>query len=216
MSLFGLEEATKVFLYARPADMRKGFDGLYGLVLEEMSLDPRLGYLFVFMNLQRTRIKVLHWNQDGLAIFHKRLERGTFKRPTARLDAPNSELSKEELFMILRGIDFERTKIQAPVLRTPPPGNTIDAVEGLALWDSHCISRACGLAGWVQQIREERTPLLFALGIEAEILLPFAKDCSGKPDLTCRGCPNSFVTKNGIPFYSLSSSMYFFTVRSIS
>jgi hypothetical protein len=44
MSLFGLEEATKVFLYARPADMRKGFDGLYGLVLEEMSLDPRLGY----------------------------------------------------------------------------------------------------------------------------------------------------------------------------
>jgi hypothetical protein len=48
MSLFGLEEATKVFLYARPADMRKGFDGLYGLVLEEMSLDPRLGYLFCF------------------------------------------------------------------------------------------------------------------------------------------------------------------------
>jgi hypothetical protein len=38
------------------------------------------------------------------------------------------------------------------------------------------------VGGWVQQIREERTPLLFALGIEAEILLPLAKDCSGKPD----------------------------------
>ena len=49
-------------------------------------------------------------------------------------------------------------------------GNTIDAVEGLALWVSHCISRACGLAGGLQKIREERTPLLFALGIEAEIL----------------------------------------------
>jgi transposase len=110
MSLFGLEDAVKVFLYARPADMRKGFDGLYGLVLDEMSLDPRLGYLFVFMNLQRTRIKILHWNHDGLAIFHKRLERGTFKRPTAQINAPNSELSKEELFMILRGIDFEKTK----------------------------------------------------------------------------------------------------------
>ena len=60
-------------------------------------------------------------------------------------------------------------------------GNTIDAVEGLALWVSHCISRACGLAGGLQKIREERTPLLFALGIEAEILLLFAKDCSGKP-----------------------------------
>jgi len=110
MSLFGLDQATKVFLYGKPADMRKGFDGLYGLVLEHMQIDPRLGYLFVFFNLQRTRMKVLHWNQDGLAIFHKRLERGTFKRPSARINAPNSELSKEELFMILHGIDFEKTK----------------------------------------------------------------------------------------------------------
>ena len=39
-------------------------------------------------------------------------------------------------------------------------GNTIDAVEALALWVSHCISRACGLAGGLQKIREERTPLL--------------------------------------------------------
>ena len=110
MSLFGLEEATKVFLYAQPTDMRKGFDGLYGLVVEHLELDPRCGYLFVFMNSQRTRIKVLHWNNDGLALFHKRLERGTFKRPTARVNAPNSELTKEDLFMILRGIDFEKTK----------------------------------------------------------------------------------------------------------
>jgi transposase len=110
MSLFGLDEATKVFLYGRPTDMRKGFDGLYGLVLEHMELDPRLGYLFVFMNSHRTRIKILHWNGDGLAVFHKRLERGTFRRPTAMIHAPNSELTKAELFMILRGIDFEKTK----------------------------------------------------------------------------------------------------------
>lgn len=110
MSLFGLDEAAKVFLYAKPADMRKGFDGLYGLVLDQIELDPRLGYLFVFMNSQRTRLKVLHWNTDGLAIFHKRLERGTFRRPTSRINAPNCELTKEELFMILRGIDFEKTK----------------------------------------------------------------------------------------------------------
>ncbi|MFM6251158.1 MAG: IS66 family insertion sequence element accessory protein TnpB [Dolichospermum sp.] len=105
-----MEEATKVFLYARPTDMRKGFDGLYGLVQNHMELDPRSGYLFVFLNVQRTRIKVLHWNSDGLTIIHKRLEKGTFRRPTANKNAPNSELSKEELFMILRGIDFEKTK----------------------------------------------------------------------------------------------------------
>jgi transposase len=118
MSLFGLEEATKVFLYSKPADVRKGFDGLYGLVLEHMQMDPRIGYLFVFFNLQRNRLKVLHWNQDGLAIFHKRLERGTFKRPCARIGAPNSELLKEELYMILRGIDFEKTKKRTRFLST--------------------------------------------------------------------------------------------------
>jgi transposase len=73
MSVFGLDEASKVFLYSKPADMRKGFEGLYGLVLEHMEIDPRSGYLFVFINLQRNRIKVLHWNHDGLAIFHKPL-----------------------------------------------------------------------------------------------------------------------------------------------
>ncbi len=76
MSLFGLEEATKFFCMLNRPDMRKGFDGLYGLVLECLELVPRCGYLFVFLNSQRTRIKVLHWNNDGLALFHKRLERG--------------------------------------------------------------------------------------------------------------------------------------------
>jgi len=80
MSMFGFDEATKVFLYTQAADMRKGFDGLYGLVQNAMEMDPRLGYLFVFINKQGTRIKILHWQKDGLAIFHKRLERGTFRR----------------------------------------------------------------------------------------------------------------------------------------
>ena len=118
MSLFGFEEAPKVFLYAKPTDMRKGFDGLYGLVLNEMELDARLGYLFVFMNKNRNLIKILHWNRDGLALFYKRLEKGTFKRPTARLTVPNSELSKEELHLILRGIDFEKTKKRKRYLPT--------------------------------------------------------------------------------------------------
>lgn len=110
MSLFGFDEATKVFLYTQVADMRKGFDGLYGLVQNVMEIDPRLGYLFVFINKQGTRIKILHWQKDGLAIFHKRLERGTFRRSQDVKNASKNELSKDELFMILRGIDFEKTK----------------------------------------------------------------------------------------------------------
>ncbi len=110
MNLFGLDEATKFFLFAQSMDMRKGFDGLYGLVVECLELDPRCGYLFVFINSQWSRIKISHCNHDGLTIFHKRLERGIFKRPTVRLIAVNSELTKEELFIILDGIVFEKNK----------------------------------------------------------------------------------------------------------
>lgn len=102
--------SVKVFLYSKPCDMRKGFNGLYGLVSTAMELNPLSGHLFVFINKERNLIKILYWDGDGLAVFYKRLERGTFKRPTARLGAPNSELFGEELYMILRGIDFEKTK----------------------------------------------------------------------------------------------------------
>lgn len=116
--MFGFDTAGKVFIYSQPTDMRKGFDGLYGLVLSGMQLNPQLGYLFVFLNKTRTVIKILHWNGDGLAIFHKRLEAGTFKRPSSLKNAPNSELTREELFMILRGIDFEKTKKRKRYLPT--------------------------------------------------------------------------------------------------
>lgn len=108
--MLGLDRPAKIFLYGRPCDMRKGFNGLFGLVRQDMGLDPISGHLYVFINSGRNLIKVLYWDSDGLAVFYKRLERGTFKRPTARLSAPNSELLHEELYMILRGIDFEKTK----------------------------------------------------------------------------------------------------------
>jgi transposase len=108
--VFGLDQAKKVFIYSKPCDMRKGFNGLFGLVQNEMELDPLCGYLFVFLSKHRTKIKILFWDSDGLVVYAKRLEKGTFKRPTSQVTAPNSELSNSELFMILRGIDFEKTK----------------------------------------------------------------------------------------------------------
>ena len=116
--MFGIPNSTKVFLYGKPCDMRKGFNGLYGLVQNEMQLDLMTGYLFVFINKPRTHIKILFWDQDGLAIIYKRLENGSFKRPTAHIDALNSELSQEDLYFILRGIDFEKTKKRKRYLLT--------------------------------------------------------------------------------------------------
>lgn len=90
--------------------MRKGFNGLHGLVLNAFGMDVRRGDLFLFISRDRNKAKILYWDTDGLVLYYKRLEKGTFKRPTARVDAPNSEVTKEELYMILRGIDFEKTK----------------------------------------------------------------------------------------------------------
>lgn len=108
--MFGIDRSLKVFLYGKSCDMRKGFDGLYGLIQNGMQMNPLCGYLFVFISGDRTKLKILHWEQDGLTLYYKRLEKGTFKRPSANVNAPNSELSQEELFMILRGIDFEKTR----------------------------------------------------------------------------------------------------------
>lgn len=108
--MLGFDRSVKIFLYGKSCDMRKGFDGLYGLVQDAMQMNPLCGYLFVFMSSDRNKLKILHWEKDGLALYCKRLEKGTFKRPSAGMNALNSELSQEELFMILRGIDFEKSK----------------------------------------------------------------------------------------------------------
>lgn len=113
-----LSNNTKVFVYSGSCDMRKGFDSLSGIVNNEMDLNPMNGYLFVFFNKMRTHVKILTWDIDGYCIYYKRLERGTFKRPTVRLDAPNYEVTNTELFMILRGVDFEKSKQRHRYLST--------------------------------------------------------------------------------------------------
>ena len=73
--------ATKIYLYAKSADMRKSFNGLHAIVQSEFGRDIRTGDMFVFLNRRLDRIKLIHWDRDGLAIWMKRLERGTFQRP---------------------------------------------------------------------------------------------------------------------------------------
>ena len=65
-----------VWAYPEPADMRKGYNGLYALVMNGLGRDPLSGELFVFANKTRTLCKVLMWDGTGLCIFMKRLERG--------------------------------------------------------------------------------------------------------------------------------------------
>ncbi len=93
---------ARMFLYRGAADMRKGFNGLAGMVSEHFQESLFSGALFVFVNRTRNRAKILYWDQDGLALWYKRLERGTFRVPGAEQNV--IELEKADLSMLLEGI----------------------------------------------------------------------------------------------------------------
>ena len=107
-----LSAAVRVFLCTRPTDLRKGFDGLSGLVQEGFSQDPLSGHLFLFLNRRRDRMKILYFDCDGLVIWYKRLEAGTFQKldpnsGAARSSGPAGlELTATDLALLLGGIDL--------------------------------------------------------------------------------------------------------------
>lgn len=102
-----LPASVRIFLCTRPTDMRKSFDGLSGLVQECFAQDPLTGHLFLFVNRRRDRIKILYFDRDGLALWYKRLEVGSFEMPTTT-ERDGIELQAAQLAMILSGIDLKR------------------------------------------------------------------------------------------------------------
>ena len=76
--MLNLVPSTKIYIASQPTDMRRGFDGLQGQVANVLQQDLFSGHLFLFVNRRRDRLKILYWDLDGLAIWYKRLESGTF------------------------------------------------------------------------------------------------------------------------------------------
>ncbi len=95
--------ATRLFLFRGQADMRKGFDGLSGMVEAHFGQSLFSGALFVFLNRRRDRVKILYWDGGGLALWYKRLERGAFRMPAGG-SGQSMELSSAQLAMLLEGI----------------------------------------------------------------------------------------------------------------
>jgi transposase len=95
-----------IYLCVEPTDMRKSFNGLWALAVEHLGQDPLRGGLFVFINKRRDLMKLLYWDADGIALWCKRLERGTFQMPRVEATSPSVALSATELTLLLRGIDF--------------------------------------------------------------------------------------------------------------
>lgn len=132
-SLSELDAAWDVgcYLYTGHADMRKGFDALAALAREVHLQDVGSGSLFIFLSRRRDRIKILYWDQDGYAIWYKRLEAGTFRLPRRDEDRQGVSLRGSELAMLLDGVDLRSLRrsrrlkaIDAPpaAASSSPPG----------------------------------------------------------------------------------------------
>jgi transposase len=90
--------------------MRKGFEGLYGLVRDRLLCDPLSGHLFLFCNAQRNRLKILAWDGSGLWVCSKKLIKGRFSWIESGDAQGKVVLSHEELSLLLGGIDLRQTK----------------------------------------------------------------------------------------------------------
>lgn len=110
----------RLFLYREPTDMRKGFDGLSGLVATAMQQNPLSGDGFIFINRRRDRMKILLWEHTGFALYYKLLEKGTFELPPKATTAPSIELPWEQLVMLLEGIELKSVKRRPRFQHSPP------------------------------------------------------------------------------------------------
>jgi len=117
--MFGLGPATKIYIAVEGVDMRKGFDGLFGLVHDRLGQDPLSGHLFLFSNRARSRLKVLVWDGSGLWVCAKRLEKGRFRWPAAK-DGHCAVMRPEELAMLVNGLDMAEARPRKNWLRRAP------------------------------------------------------------------------------------------------
>ena len=102
--------SVRIFVCVHPTDMRRGFDRLAATAHQVTHQDPLSGYLFVFINRRRDRVKILYWDKSGYCLWYKRLEGGQFHLPTHRLEQESIELDIGQLTLLLEGIELTNTR----------------------------------------------------------------------------------------------------------
>jgi transposase len=117
-----LPPSVKIWLATEPIDMRKGYDGLIGVVQTEWAKDPYAGHLFAFVGRRRDRIKILFWDRGGFVLYCKRLEKGRFQIPEVRAGQRSVTLEGTQLSMLLSGFDLNVERLR----RWSPPSAAID------------------------------------------------------------------------------------------
>jgi len=103
-----IEFSCQYFLYTGDTDMRKGFDSLCGIISSLMQLNALNGAVYIFINKKRTQVKLLLWEGDGLSLYHKRLEGGTYERPLTKENELVCMIAPRQLQFILQGVALQK------------------------------------------------------------------------------------------------------------
>ncbi|WP_373594749.1 IS66 family insertion sequence element accessory protein TnpB [Bacteroides ovatus] len=103
--MFCLNDTMRYFLCPGKTDMRKGMNSLCGVIHDKMGYDVRLGDVFIFINRQRTTMKLLHAEDGGLVLYIKRLEEGTFRLPEYDQQSKSYPMEWRDLVMMVEGIN---------------------------------------------------------------------------------------------------------------
>lgn len=106
--MFALGNTLTYHLYRGVCDMRKSFDGLCGVVRNELGRQPASGEVFVFLNRRRTLMKLLHWQRGGFVLYCKRLETGRFAVPDLKGDT--TQICWTDLALMVEGIRVEKAR----------------------------------------------------------------------------------------------------------
>ena len=112
--ILGTSRAVRVFAYPEAVDLRKGYDGLFGLVKQGLGRDPLSGDLYLFVSKRRKGCKVLVWDGTGLCIFQKRLEKGCFASPW-REEGTTVRMTASELALFIEGCQLVGRRALSPM-----------------------------------------------------------------------------------------------------
>jgi len=105
--MLNLTTSEKIFAYTEPSDMRKGVDGLSGIIRQQFGADPTDGSLFLFINRRRDRLKILHFAEGGFWLYYRVLEAGTFEPLEPAGDTCQLQMDATQLSMLLSGVSLQ-------------------------------------------------------------------------------------------------------------
>jgi len=105
-----LGSQLKYYYYLPVVDMRKGFNGLSGLIQEHYENTPGEEKVYVFVNKTRDKIKILYRTVKGFTLYYKRLEKGVFELPQYDIEESLIILSYTQMVMLIDGISIINLK----------------------------------------------------------------------------------------------------------